>query len=96
MREVLIRPRALDDLEGIWLYTFEKWGEDQASHYLELLNARILGLASSPEDGQSRDAVRTGYFSIRVGRHVIFYRVTDKIVGMERVLHDQMDFTRHP
>jgi hypothetical protein len=31
MREVVMRPLAIADLEGIWLYTYEHWGEQQAT-----------------------------------------------------------------
>ena len=46
MRKVLIRPRAYADLEGIWLYTFEKWSEEQADRYLRQLNEAIQLLAA--------------------------------------------------
>jgi len=95
MREVVLRPRAYADLEGIWLYTDEQWGEDQANRYLRRLDERIQGLAAAPERGRNRETIRAGYYSIHVGRHLVFYTFTDKIVGIERVLHDQMDAERH-
>lgn len=95
MREVVIRPRAFNDLEGIWLYTYEQWGLDQAARYLGRLNERITELAETAEQSKARDTIRPGYFSIHVGRHLVFYTFTDEIVGIERVLHDQMEFERH-
>ena len=95
MREVVTRPRAYADLEGIWLYTYDQWGEGQAARYLRRLNERIIALAKEPERGKSLEAIRAGYYSIHVGRHLVFYTFTEKIVGIERVLHDQMDAGRH-
>jgi toxin ParE1/3/4 len=95
MREVVLRPRAYADLEGIWLYTNERWGKEQANRYLRQLDERILNLAAAPERGRSRETIRAGYYSIHVGRHLVFYSFTEKIVGIERVLHDQMDAGRH-
>jgi len=95
MREVVKRPRAAADLEEIWLYTYENWGEDQADRYLRRLNDRIMELAGEPERGKPQKAIRTGYYSIRIARHVVFYTFTDKFVGIERVLHSQMDMDRH-
>ncbi len=95
MREVLIRPRACADLESIWLYTYEQWGEVQAARYLHRLDERILALATDPEQGKSLEAIRAGYHLIRVGRHVVLYTFTEQRVGIERVLHDQMDMDRH-
>jgi len=34
MREVVVSPRARQDLIEVWLYTFENWGEAQADRYL--------------------------------------------------------------
>ena len=95
MRNVVIRPRASADLEGIWLYTYEQWDEQQAARYLRRLNERIIELAAEPGRGKSLDSVRAGYYSIRVGRHIVFYTFTEHMVGIERVLHDQMDTKRH-
>ena len=41
------------------------------------------------------EAIRAGYYSIQVGRHLVFYTFTDTIVSVRRVLHDQMDVGRH-
>ena len=95
MREVVIRPRAFDDLEGIWLYTYEQWGDSQAARYLGQLNARIRELAATAEQGKRCDTIRECYLSIHVGRHLVFYTFNDERVGIERVLHDQMDVGRH-
>ena len=95
MRELVVRPRAYADLEGTWLYTFEKWGEEQASKYLRQLHGALDLLKDDPERGKNREAIKPGHFSVHVGRHVAFYTLTDAIVGIERVLHDQMDAPRH-
>ena len=95
MREVVKRPQAYADLEGIWLYTHEQWGEEQADRYVRRLNKQIMALATSPECGKSAEAIRAGYYSIQVGRHLVFYTFTDTIVSVRRVLHDQMDVERH-
>ncbi|MEE9392507.1 MAG: type II toxin-antitoxin system RelE/ParE family toxin [Planctomycetota bacterium] len=95
MREVVIRPRAFDDLESIWLYTYEQWSDSQAAHYLGRLNERITELAETAEQGKRCDVIREGYHSIHVCRHLIFYTLNDEMVGIGRVLHDQMDLSRH-
>lgn len=95
MREVVKRPRAYADLEGIWLYTYVQWGEEQADRYMRQLDEQVTALALTPERGKSAEEVRTGYYSIHAGRHLIFYTFTDTIVSVRRVLHDQMDVGRH-
>ena len=95
MREVVKRPVAETDLQGIWSYTFEHWGEDQAGHYLREIDACIKDLAKRPDEGKSLETVRAGYSSIRVNRHLIVYTFTDETLVIERVLHDRMDIGQH-
>ncbi len=95
MREIQKRPRAREDLNQIWHYTYKQWGEDQADRYLLELGRAILQLGEKPECGKSREAIGAGYWSIRSGRHVIFYKFTAATVSIRRVLHDQMDVDRH-
>jgi len=48
MRELVKRPRAKDDLKGIWRYTFDEWGEAQADKYLAEIEAKLGRLKSNP------------------------------------------------
>lgn len=95
MREVVKRPLAYADLEGIWLYTYEQWGAEQADRYIRQLGEHITALASTPERGKSAETIRARYYSIHVGRHLVFYTFTDTVVSVRRLLHDQMDVGRH-
>jgi len=95
MRDLLIRPRADADLEGIWAYTFAEWGEAQADRYLRDIAEALHGLREQPESGRSADSIRAGYRYLRIGRHLAFYTYTEQAVSVRRVLHDQMDFGRH-
>lgn len=89
MREIHKRPRAFADLEGIWLYTYEQWGEEQADRYVRQLDKQITALAETPASGKSAETIRAGYYSIQVGRHLVFYTFTDTIVSIRRVLPRQ-------
>lgn len=94
MRELLLRPLALADLEGIWAYTYDRWGEEQASRYLLKLDKQMESLASRPEQGKCIQG-HPGFRALRIGRHVTIYTHTETQIGIERVLHDQMDAARH-
>ena len=91
MREVVIRPRAIEDLEDIWQYTHERWGAGQADRYLFTIDAALTNLAQDPTTGRSMDSVRAGYWSLHVGRHLVFYTFDDDVLSVRRVLHDRMD-----
>ena len=83
------------DLETIWLYTLEEWGLEQANRYTDELTDVFAQLAVGPQRGTACDHIRTGYRRSRVGRHVVYYRMTDYGIAVVRILHDRMLPTRH-
>jgi toxin ParE1/3/4 len=83
------------DLIGIWVYSFETWGEAQADRYLDALEDGMRKLAADPKAGDQRDAVRQGYWSVRIEHHVIFYTFTHAEARIRRVLHEAMDVGHH-
>lgn len=95
MRELVISERAEADLREIWLYSFDNWGEAQADRYLDELDAGLRKCGVEPEGGKQREAVRSGYWSSLVRKHVVFYTFTDAEVLIQRVLHGSMDPSRH-
>lgn len=94
-RSLVISNRAEADLLGIWLWTHEQFGEQQADRYLDLLGAGLKACGANPKTGQNREAIRAGYWSHRIGKHVVFYKILDDAVLIQRVLHASMDFDSH-
>lgn len=90
-----ISKEALNDLEKIWLYTFEVWSKDQADHYFNLLMDEIQYLSENPKSGKDYNEIRKGYFRSRVKSHFIFYKINLKSEEIEiiRILHQQMDIS---
>ena len=95
MRELVISERAEADLREIWHYSFDNWGEAQADRYLDELDAGMRKRGAEPAGGKQQEAVRSGYWSSRVRKHVVFYTFSDDEVLIQRVLHGSMDPTRH-
>ena len=96
MRRRLVKDNAAEaDLLGIWLYSFENWGESQADRYIDAIESSIETITKTPEKGDSRESIREGYWSVRVGHHVAFYTFTDAELRLRRVLHEAMDAGRH-
>jgi toxin ParE1/3/4 len=93
--EYRLAPAALRDLEGIWLYTFEQWGSEQAHRYVDEMTAAFDKLANNPQQGMPCEAIRKGYRRSGVGRHMIYFRITDYGIVVIRVLHARMDAPRH-
>ena len=84
---------AKQDLENIWLYTFENWSFEQADRYLNLIMDEIEYVAQKPDSGFDFSSVRKGYYRSRIKSHFIFYRIGQKndIVEIIRILHQTMD-----
>jgi len=84
---------AQNDIESIWLYTFETWSAEQADRYYNLILDEIEYLVQNPRSGKDYSYVRKGYYRSKVKSHFIFYRIKQREDEIEiiRVLHQQMD-----
>ena len=89
----IISVEASNDLENIWLYTFENWSQQQADRYFNLIIDEIENISNDPTSGKDYSDIREGYFYSRVKSHFIFYKVNlkKKVVEIIRILHEQMD-----
>lgn len=94
MSLVSFSPAALSDIDQIWTYTAENWGLDQADRYVDDIHNACLDLADGVKQGRQVD-VRVGYLKYAIGRHLIFYRLSDVGISVVRVLHQSMDVDRH-
>ncbi|WP_411849028.1 type II toxin-antitoxin system RelE/ParE family toxin [Yersinia ruckeri] len=86
--------RAADDFAGIYDYTLLTFGEAQADHYTDALEAFFETLAGMPYIGRDYPAV-SGVMHIEFQQHVIFYTVRDTDILIARILHQQMNHKRH-
>jgi toxin ParE1/3/4 len=86
---------AQTDLAEIARYTEAQWGAEQKQRYLSALAARCILPANTPASVVARNDIKTGYRSLSVGRHVIFYRTTNDRLEIIRVLRERMDLHRH-
>lgn len=89
-----ISKEALNDLEKIWLYTYETWSFEQADRYINLLMDEIDYISANPKSGKDFSHARKGYYRIKVRSHFIFYKIYLNKNELEiiRILHQQMDF----
>ena len=87
----VISKKAVSDLEGIWLYTVEKWSVDQADRYYNLIFDEINFICKNINGGKSMEHVRKGYLASKVKSHFIFYRIQNNTVEVIRILHERID-----
>ena len=65
--------KAVEDLTEIWNYTFEKWSENQAAYYYQMLLDNCQEIADNKIFGKNYEGIIKSLFGIRAGRHIIFY-----------------------
>ena len=87
-----ISEKANQDIEKIWLYTFENWSLEQADRYYNLILDEIEYIAENFESGKSADHIKKGYRASIVKSRIIFYKKSRRnVVEIIRVLHQKMD-----
>lgn len=88
----VISEKANQDIEKIWLYTYENWSLEQADRYYNLILDEIEFIAENFESGKSVDFIKNGYRASLVKSHIIFYKKSRRnVVEIIRVLHQKID-----
>jgi toxin ParE1/3/4 len=83
------------DLEQIWDYTSELWGDAQAEEYVREIQRAIERIVDNPMIGRACDEVRPGYRRHAVGSHGLYYRASGDVISVVRILHQRMDVDQH-
>ncbi len=87
-----ISKQAIDDLNSIWVYTFNKWSKEQADRYYDLIIKEFEYIAINFLAGQPAQQTRKNYRVIKVKSHLIFYKkLENQVVEIVRILHEKMD-----
>ncbi|WP_425607323.1 type II toxin-antitoxin system RelE/ParE family toxin [Roseibium sediminicola] len=91
MRRLQFTPAAEQDLNEIWQYTVDLWGRQQAVQYVRDLKSSCQALARDKLISQSAEHVRPGYRKAKSGKHVLYFRETNAVLIIVRILHERMD-----
>ena len=96
MSKYILSPNAQKSLVSIKVYSLNQFGERQTKIYLQSIQSKFEELAGNPEIGRIRDEIKTGYLSVLIGSHVIFYRISESyIIDIIDVLHQSMEPLLH-
>lgn len=90
-----LSPRAQQDLEEIWLYTFRQWSPAQADSYVSDILSACDGLVSGEKIGLNADEIRAGYAKYFCGAHTIYYKISGHYLDVIRILHQSRDVDAH-
>ena len=92
MAKVILRQKAIDDLNDIWNYTFETWSLKQADKYYKTIKLACNSIAENPHIGKEYDGVSRKLLGLKSGRHIIFYKlVVENKIEVIRIIHERMD-----
>ncbi|MEM6731044.1 MAG: type II toxin-antitoxin system RelE/ParE family toxin [Myxococcota bacterium] len=89
MSKFVLSSEAREDLIDIYVYTEERWDEEQADRYLDSFYVIIEGLTLS--SGKGRPELHPEVRSVNNGTHVVLFMPHEGEVGIVRVLHGARD-----
>jgi toxin ParE1/3/4 len=92
MAKVILRQKAIDDLNEIWDYTFEKWSIKQADMYYATIKLTCNGIGQNTNVGKEYDGISRKLLGLKSGKHIIFYQsLSEDRIEVIRILHERMD-----
>lgn len=81
---------AEEDLRGIWEYSCETWGIDQADRYLDQIEACCEAIGSDQARSKAHDALPDDVRVHRCEHHYLFWLIGDRPIILA-ILHERMD-----
>ena len=94
MAEYVLSNTADADLDNIYTYSFEAYGENKADAYFLDLRDCLQRLADTPLLGRPAKVVRPDLFRHEHARHIVFYLIENDGIFIARILHCAMDVER--
>ena len=92
MAKVILRQKAINDLNNIWDYTFEKWSIKQADKYYATIKLACSRIGENPDIGKKYDGISKNLLGLKSGKHIIFYQsLSEDRIEVIRILHERMD-----
>ncbi|CND12619.1 ParE toxin protein [Yersinia intermedia] len=94
MKEINLTPKAVDDLENIWLYGQIQFGLAKADEYVARFSD-IFDILARHEIGTQRSELGENIFSLPIEKHVIFFVPSESSITVIRILNQSQDVNRH-
>ena len=92
MAKVILRRQAIEDLNNIWDYTFEKWSEKQADKYYSIIKMACNWIGENPNIGKEYEGISENLLGFKCEKHIVFYQhVSNNRIEIIRILHERID-----
>lgn len=92
MQTYFLSAEADEDIQDIFLFTEEKWGDAQAREYVLRLFKAFDLIGRNPRMGRLRKELWDGIRSLPLAAHVVFFMEWHGEAAILRVLHKSRDF----
>lgn len=79
--------KAEQDLENIYLYSYENWGISKAIEYIEEIEKTISNLLDHPKLGKLQIKNKRTYYTFPCQSHIIYYHLQADILYVLSILH---------
>jgi toxin ParE1/3/4 len=90
MREYVISPPAIQDLEGAIDY-FAQTNVETGEQFLQQFTAWCQKLRQFPMIGKRYDGLSVGLRGVLIGEYILFYQVSEDVVEIIRVVYGKRD-----
>lgn len=94
MKEVELTPKAEEDLEAIWEYSFRQFGIVQADAYIGRI-AAVFDVLAMHDIGTHRAELGDNIYSLPVEQHMIYFVSSHSVITIIRILSQFQDTARH-
>jgi toxin ParE1/3/4 len=94
-KKYTLNPQAIKDLEDIYQYSCNHWGEEQAAQYIRDIDKAFISLTTNDKAGHDFSFVRPGLRAFHLKSHSIYYRLSNSGIVITRFLHHSMDSPQH-
>lgn len=94
MKEIELTPKAEEDLEAIWDYSFGQLGVVQADTYIGCI-AAVFDVLAMHDIGIHRAELGENICSLPVEQHIIYFVSLHSVVTIIRILSQSQDSARH-
>lgn len=84
---------AEEDLRGIWLYTYERWGFDQAETYSDQIDACCEAVGDGRALSKTLDELPDDVRIHRCEHHYVVWLGNERPIIIA-ILHERMNFVR--
>lgn len=94
MKSIAFSPAAEADIEGIWDYSADRWGLDQADIYADAIRDACYALAKGTKQGRPAN-ILPDVQQYLCGSHVVYFLDYPDHLDVIRILHQRQDAERH-